>query len=63
MLQPFRANQATMRQQPVVAEIDAKAAEHVEQPRIASTTPVQLKNHGSTRQQRDQMVSQPTVIA
>jgi len=30
MLQPFRANQAAMGQQPVVAQVDAEGAKYVE---------------------------------
>ncbi len=55
VLQPFRADQAAMRQQPMIAQIDPEAAEHVKpQHRQHETGPAEQP--GQHRQRRDQVV-------
>ena len=48
VLEPRRAGEASVRDQPMVTEIDADRAEDVAVPTTSRTTPVQLKNQGKT---------------
>ena len=56
VLQPFLANQAAMREQPMVAEVDAERAEYVEaQNYQGESGPTEEPRQ--QRQQRDEMVN------